>query len=80
MVVRNGAGLLANAVEDVLETVLAEELVALAEWHLDDATKLGHFLGRVVLDIRDALKVRDEHLDDILPACTGLASRHAERR
>lgn len=80
VVVRNGAGLLANAVEDVLETVLAEELVALAEWHLDNATKLGHFLGRVVLNISDALKVRDEHFDNILPACTGLAPRHAERR
>lgn len=79
VVVRNSAGLLADTVENVLETVLTEELVALAEWHLDNTTELGHLLGRVVLNVGDALKVRDEHLDDVLPACIMLVSRHDEQ-
>lgn len=36
-----------DAVEDVLDAALAEELVALAEGHLDDAAQLGELLGRV---------------------------------
>ena len=38
-----------------LETALAEELVACAEGHLDDAGELRHLLRRVVLDVGDAL-------------------------
>ncbi len=69
VVVGDDAGLVADAVVDVLDAVLAEELVALAEGDLDDAAELGELLCGVVLDVGDALKVADELLGDVLPAC-----------
>lgn len=44
--------------ETHLKTALSEELVARAEWDLDNARELDHLLGRVVLDVRDALALR----------------------
>jgi hypothetical protein len=69
VVVGDDAGLVADAVVDVLDAVLAEELVALSEGDLDDAAELGELLCGVVLDVGDALKVADELLGDVLPAC-----------
>ncbi len=70
VVVSNDTGLFADAVVDVLDTVLAEELVALTEGDLDDTTELGKLLGGVVLDVGDTLEVADELLGDVLPACS----------
>lgn len=69
MVVSNDTGLVTDSVVDVLDTVLAEELVALAEGDLDDTTELSELLGSVVLDVGNTLKVADELLGDVLPAC-----------
>jgi hypothetical protein len=68
VVVCNDARLVADRVVDILDTVLAEELVALAEGDLDDTAELGEFFGSVVLDIGNALKVGNQLLDNVLPA------------
>ncbi len=67
--ISDDTGLVADAVVDVLDTVLTEELVALTEGDLDDTTELGELLGSVVLDVGDTLEVADELLGDVLPAC-----------
>jgi hypothetical protein len=54
----NDARLVPYIIENVLEASLAEELVPSAEGDLDDTPELGQFPGGVVLDVRDALKVR----------------------
>jgi len=61
-------GLVADGVEDILHTALAEELVSGPEGDLDDRAELGELLGGVGLDVGDALKVGDEHLDNLLPS------------
>jgi hypothetical protein len=58
MMIRNHAGLVPNIIENILEASLAKELVPRAEGDLDDAAELGEFPGGVVLDVRDAFKVR----------------------
>lgn len=72
VMVSDDTGLVADAVVDVLDTVFAEELVALAEGDLNDTTELGQLLGGVVLDIGNTLEVADELLCDVLPASEAL--------
>ena len=69
VLVRDHARLVADVVEDVLHTVLTKELVTLTQGHLDHTAELGHLLGGVVLNVGDTLKVRNELLGDVLPAC-----------
>ena len=68
VVISDHASLVADAVVNVLDAILAEELVALAERNLDDTSKLGELLGGVVLNVGDSLKVADQLLGDVLPA------------
>ena len=42
-----------------LKTPFAQELVARTEGHLDDGSELRHLAGDVVLNVCDALKVRN---------------------
>lgn len=51
-----------------LETAFAKELVARAERNLDDGGDLGHFAGRRVFYVSDALKIGGKLLDDGLPS------------
>ena len=69
------ACLVANAVEDILprpcqirlvaakrtdlKASFAQELVARTEGHLDDGSELRHLAGDIVLNVCDALKVRN---------------------
>ena len=55
-----------------LETAFAEKLVTGAERNLDDAGNAGHFAGRSVLNVGDALKVGGKLLDNDLPGSEAL--------
>ena len=50
VVLGDGARLLADGVEDILETAFTEELVAGAERNLDSGAELDEVLSRLVLD------------------------------
>jgi hypothetical protein len=58
MLVCYDARLIANGIEYILKPALAEKLVSGAERNLNDAAELGELLGRVVLDVGDALRVK----------------------
>jgi hypothetical protein len=55
VLVRDDPRLVSDGVEHILETALTEELVSCTERNLDNTPELGELLGRIVLDIGDAL-------------------------
>lgn len=65
--VGDNTSLITDVVVDVLQAILAEELVSGFERNLDDCAELGELFGGIVLDVCDAFKVGDELLGDGLP-------------
>lgn len=68
VLVCDDASFVSDCVVDILETALAEELVARAEGNLYDGAESSELLCSVVLDVGNALKIGDELLDDGFPS------------
>lgn len=67
VLVCNRPGSVPNAIKDVLQATLAQELIASPEWHLDYCGETGVLACNSTLNICDAAKVGYELLDDEFP-------------